>query len=252
MALKEKLLALIPARAGSQRVPGKNIRRLAEHPLIAYSITAAKTSGLFDRIVVSTDSKEIQAIALHYGAEAPFLRPVEYATATSPDIEWIKHALYELGGKYDVIAKLNPTSPFRMPATIMRCWDQFKRLKGCDSIRAVELCHEHPGKMWLVEGDYIRPFIKQDGMDVAWHARQYQDLPKVYIQNSSLEMVWTNVIWETNTREGKVVAPFFTEKHEGFAIDYEVDWVMAEHLLSSGQAELPMVVVPVYSEGAQK
>ena len=237
----KKALALIPARSGSLRVPDKNVRPLAGHPLIAYSIAAACECGFFDRVIVSTDSERYRDIAIHYGAEAPFLRPSEFATSVSPDIEFIKHALTQLNEPYDCFAKLNPTSPFRTPATIKRAIEKFLSLPDIDSIRAVQLCHEHPGKMWIVEDDRMRSFLDQSDQEVAWHARQYQDLPKVYIQDSSLEIAWVRVIWETNSREGNVIAPFLTESWEGFAIDYEEDWFLAEHLVSTGKALLPAV-----------
>jgi len=83
-------VALIPARQGSKRVPGKNIRPLQGHPTIAYTIAQAIESGVFDAVIVSTDSDETAAIARHYGAEVPFLRPAQFASDTSPDIEWIE------------------------------------------------------------------------------------------------------------------------------------------------------------------
>src|SRR3954453_7894395 len=89
-------VALIPARAGSKRVPGKNVRGLAGHPLIAYTIAAARLADVFDAIVVSTAPREIGAVAERYGAEVPSLRPEEMATSTSPDIEWVRHTLAEL------------------------------------------------------------------------------------------------------------------------------------------------------------
>src|SRR5690242_9401803 len=97
-------VALIPARAGSERVPGKNVRELGGHPLLAYSIAGAQESGIFDAIVVSTDSPEIAEIAAAYGAEVPGLRPAELAGSTSPDIDWIVHViggLAEEGRTYD-------------------------------------------------------------------------------------------------------------------------------------------------------
>jgi CMP-N-acetylneuraminic acid synthetase len=81
-------VALIGARGGSERVPGKNVRPLAGHPLLAYAIETARQSGVFERVVVSTDSEPIAKVARWYGADVPFLRPAEYATATSPDIDW--------------------------------------------------------------------------------------------------------------------------------------------------------------------
>ena len=83
------VIAFVPARSGSERVPHKNVRPLAGHPLLAYAIATAKEAGVFDRVVCSTDSEEIAEIARWYGAEVPFLRPSRFATSTSPDIEWL-------------------------------------------------------------------------------------------------------------------------------------------------------------------
>lgn len=236
-----KLIAFIPARSGSIRVREKNIRVLGGHPLIAYAITAARASGVFDRIIVSTNSEHTGRIAEHYGAEVPFIRPDEFATATSPDIEWIKHALSNLDEEYDCFSIIRTTSPFRQPETIQRAYRQFLDTPETDSLRAVELCREHPGKMWEIEGKIMRPLLDQSHLDVTWYAGQYQALPKVYVQNSSLEMAWTRVVWETNSREGKVLVPFLTEGVEGFAIDYEDDWLLAENYLATGRASLPVV-----------
>src|SRR4029079_11943565 len=97
-------IALIPARSGSERVKDKNIRPLAGHPLLAYAIATARQSGIFERVVCSTDSGKIAEVAQRYGADVPFLRPQELATATSPDIEWITHALDQLDDRYDLFA----------------------------------------------------------------------------------------------------------------------------------------------------
>ena len=234
-------IALIPARAGSQRVTLKNIRPLAGHPLIAYSIAAAHQSGIFQRIVCSTDSPDIAKVASYYGAETPFLRPAELATSVSPDIEWIKHALSMLEKKYDCFAIIRPTSPFRQPETIQRAWRQLLATPKADSIRAVELCKQHPVKMWKIEDELMRPLLDQSHLTVAWHAGQYQALPKVYVQNSALEIAWTRVVWEDNCREGKTLAPFLTEGCEGFSIDYEEEWERAEQLVATGRARLPIV-----------
>ena len=108
-------IALIGARAGSERVPGKNVRRLAGHPLLAYAIETARQSEVFDRIVVSTDSERIAQVARWYGADVPFLRPEEYSTSTSPDIEWIAWTLPQLEERYDLFAIVRATNPFRGP-----------------------------------------------------------------------------------------------------------------------------------------
>jgi CMP-N,N'-diacetyllegionaminic acid synthase len=236
-------VAFVPARWGSERVPGKNIRPLAGHPLIAYAIAAAESSGVFERVIVSTDSEETAEIARWYGADVPFLRPAEFATATSPDAEWLSHTLERLEERYDLFAIVRATSPFRGPATIRRGMEQVRATPEADSLRAVELVKQHPGKMWLLaeDGRTMRPLLEQSQLQVAWHAGQYQALPRVYVQNSALEIAWTRVVAETGTREGRVVAPFLTEGYEGFSIDYDEDWARAEELVARGEATLPAV-----------
>jgi CMP-N,N'-diacetyllegionaminic acid synthase len=234
-------VALIPARSGSERVPGKNVRPLAGHPLIAYAIATALQASVFDRVVCSTDSGKVAEVAQRYGADVPFLRPPELATATSPDIEWITYTLDKLGEHYDLFAIVRATNPFRGPDALRRGMRQLLATPEADSIRAVERVKQHPGKMWVLEGRTMRPLLDQAHLDVAWHAGQYQALPEVYTQNSALEIAWTRVVSQTGTREGKVVAPFFTTGHEGFNIDDEEDWERARRLVATGEATLPSV-----------
>jgi CMP-N,N'-diacetyllegionaminic acid synthase len=237
-------VALIPARSGSERVRDKNVRSLAGHPLLAYAIAAARHAGVFDRVVCSTDSGKIAEVAQRYGAEIPFLRPTELATSTSPDIEWITHALGELGEHYDLFAIVRATNPFRGGDVLRRGLEQLLATPEADSIRAVELVKQHPGKMWVLEGRTMRPLLEQSQLDVAWHAGQYQALPPIYVQNSALEIAWTRVVSQTGTREGKVVAPFLTKDYEGFNIDDEEDWERARRLLDAGEVALPEVDRP--------
>jgi CMP-N,N'-diacetyllegionaminic acid synthase len=238
------VVALIPARSGSERVRDKNIRPLAGHPLLAYAVAAARHAGIFDRIVCSTDSGKIAEVAQRYGADVPFLRPAEFATAISPDIEWIRQALDDLDQHYDLFAIVRATNPFRGGDVLRRGLDQLLATPEADSIRAVELVKQHPGKMWVLEGKTMRPLLEQAHLDVAWHAGQYQALPEIYVQNSALEIAWTRVVSQTGTREGRVVAPYFTNGAEGFNIDDEDDWDRARRLLDSGEVSLPDVTLP--------
>src|SRR5438874_2871757 len=237
-------VALIPARAGSERVRDKNVRPLAGHPLLAYAIASARRAGVFERVVCSTDSGKIGEVAQRYGADVPFLRPAELATSTSPDIEWITHALDLLDDHYDLFAIVRATNPFRGPEVLRRGLERLLATPEADSIRAVELVKQHPGKMWVLEGRTMRPLLEQSQLEVAWHAGQYQALPEVYVQNSALEIAWTRVVFATGTREGRVVAPFFTKGHEGFNVDDEDDWERARTLARSGAATLPRVERP--------
>ncbi len=239
-----KAVALIPARSGSVRVPHKNIRPLQGHPLLAYTIAAARASGVFGAVVVSTDAEAYARIARHYGAEAPFLRPPELAGAVSADIDWVLHALEALaaeGRSFDAFSILRPTSPFRKPGTIRRAWAQFLAADGVHSLRAVEPAAQHPGKMWVVRGERMVPLLPLTPEDAPWHSQQRAALPEVYVQNASLEIAWTQMALSTRSIAGAVVAPFLTHGDEGLDINAPHDWWYAEHLIAAGEARLPEV-----------
>lgn len=243
------IIALIPARAGSKRIANKNIRLLGDHPLLAYTISAAQDSGIFAAIIVSTDSPEIADVARYYGAEVPFLRPVEYAGDKSPDIEWVQYTLETLrnsGRQYECFSLLRPTSPFRRPDTIQRAWTQFLGAGEVDSLRAVEKCKQHPGKMWVVNGNRMTPLLLHPN-GVPWHSTPYQALPPVYVQNASLEMAWSHVVFETKSIAGQVLTPFLTQDVEGHDLNDPYDWWHAEELLRRGEATLPLVHVVPYT-----
>jgi len=243
------VVALIPARSGSKRVPDKNIRPLAGHPLIAYTISAARASGVFSDVIVSTDSDPYAEIAQHYGAKVPFLRPQEIAGATSPDIEWVEYTLARLqseGSSWQAFSILRPTSPFRLPETIRRALNEFLAEEGVDSLRAVEKCEQHPGKMWIVRGRRMLPLLPIGPAEQPWHSSQYAALPEVYVQNASLEIAWTRVVFETRTIAGHVVMPFFTRGYEGFDVNQPYDWRLAEELVRTAQAALPPVHIEAF------
>ncbi len=250
-----RCVALIPARCGSKRLPNKNIRPLNGHPLMAYTIAAARQSGVFDGVVVSTDSEQYAEIARRYWATA-LMRPAEFATDTSPDIEWVRHALEHLKGmlwSIDCFCILRPTNPFRTVDTIRRAWARWcEKGERFDSMRAVELCSQHPYKMWLCPGstsamepvvglfeEHVyrrRLFEGEQG-----HSRQYAELPRFYVQNASLEIAWTKTVFEKGSIAGDRVLPFFTEGHEGMDVNRPQDWDAVELILSKQEASLPQI-----------
>jgi len=241
---RPSIVGLIPARAGSKRVSDKNIRSLADHPVIAYTIAAALQSEIFAAVIVSTDSPQYAEIARHYGAEVPFLRPAEFAGDFSPDIEWVEYTLERLrstGRSYDCFSILRPTSPFRLPETIRRAWREFLAEEGVDSLRAVEKCRQHPGKMWVVRERRMLPLLPLGPAEQPWHSSQYQSLPEVYVQNASLEIARSRVVFEGRTIAGTVLMPFFTKGYEGFDVNNPYDWDLAEHLVREGMARLPVI-----------
>lgn len=243
------IVALVPARSGSRRLSQKNIRRLAGHPLLAYSITAALGSGIFKDVIVSTDSARYARIAEYYGASVPFLRPAVMAADLSPDIDWVEYTLGKLrerGRTYDCFSILRPTSPFRQPEMIQSAWREFLAQDGVDSLRAVEKCSQHPGKMWLVSGNRMTPLLPQPPGQTPWHSTPYQALPEVYVQNASLEITWTRVVTKERSIAGNVLMPFFTRNYEGFDINNAIDWRIAEELVRTGEASLPRVPRPPF------
>jgi CMP-N,N'-diacetyllegionaminic acid synthase len=244
------IVGLIPARAGSKRVADKNIRPLASHPVIAYTIAAALQSEIFAAVIVSTDSPRYAEIARHYGAEVPFLRPPEFAGDLSPDIEWVAYTLERLRKErrsYECFSILRPTSPFRVPETIRRAWRDFLAEEGVDSLRAVEKCRQHPGKMWVVRGKRMLPLLPLSPAEQPWHSSQYQSLPEVYAQNASLEIARSRLVFEGRTIAGTVLMPFFTEGYEGFDVNSAYDWGLAEHLVREGRARLPLIPQAPYT-----
>ena len=245
MQKKFSCVALVPARSGSKRIKDKNTTTIGGHPLLAYTIRAALDSGVFDRVVVSTDCEKIRDVARTYGAEVPFLRPKEYAGDKSPDIEFVKHTLETLrdeGYTPDCFSILRPTSPLRQPETIRRAWEHFIKDGTADSLRAVSKCAQHPAKMWKIEGTRMRPVLENPNKEeTPWHSRQYADLPETYAQNASLEIAWTHVALEKGSIAGDEILPFVSEGYEGFDINYPEDVIVLEHLIERGEAKLPKV-----------
>lgn len=231
-------VALIPARRGSKRVPGKNIRELRGKPLLQYSVEAALACGFFSEVVVSTDCPRTLAIAEQCGA-TPLQRPEAIAGDSSPDIDWVRHALGQLGD-FDCFSILRPTSPFRSPETLARAWRQWKDAgtDGYDSLRAVEPCAQHPGKMWRVHNNTLVPLLLQPETPAPWHSQQYAALPQVFVQNASLEIAWTATVVEKGSIAGDMILPFFTRELEGFDINTELDWLVAELMLEKGIRDL--------------
>ena len=249
----DSIVALVPARSGSRRIPNKNVRLLGPHPLLAYTLIAARDSGIFDAIIVSTDSPEIASIACHYGGEVPFVRPAALATDDSPDIEWMTYTLGELrdaGRAFDAFALLRPTSPLRTSDTIRRAWEIFNRDSAADSLRAVEICEQHPGKMWRIIGGRLVPVLPVQPEGTPWHSRPTQSLPTVWVQNASLEIGRTRNVFEDNSIAGQAVVPFPTEAWEGYDINTERDWDYLQLLIERGEVALPSLDVVPYAWGS--
>lgn len=237
-----KIIALIPARSGSKRIPGKNIKDFCGFPLLAYTIQVAKDSGLFDDIIVSTDHRGTWDIAKKHGVQY-HVRLEGHGQDNSPDIDWVKDVLQRLeeqDKKPDIIVILRPTNPFRTVKMLVKSMIQFLQ-SDCDSMRAVEPVEQHPYKMWNVGQQLVKPPIypfveSNDGK----FAQSTQSLPETYVQNGSLEVIWTKTIERGNVY-GLRIQPWFTEGYEGFDINTPEDWILAEELVKRGMVKLPEV-----------
>jgi CMP-N,N'-diacetyllegionaminic acid synthase len=222
------LTVLIPARAGSKRVPGKNTRLLGGKPLIEWTIEAAKAAHVA-QIIVSSDDPAIYPIARFHELTIHVRKP-EHATDTAQDFLWVRDVYPLLKTKYFAICR--PTSPFRTASTIRR---GFAALVGskAHSIRAVErVSAPHPAKMWTVQGKYMKPVMSGMIHGSPYHSSPTQSLPVVYKQNASLEIAQTWVIDHLDSISGHLITPFLTERLEGFDINEESDFIEAERLAS--------------------
>lgn len=221
------IVALIPARAGSKRVPGKNTRLLGGRRVIGYTSVAAVESGIFQRIYVCTDDPDLLCAS-------PAIQILERAPIADdqPDIEWVKEALCQIG-PFDAFAILRPTSPFRTSEAIALAWQDFLDNQPCDSLRAVQAVHEHPLKMWERRGAYMIPAIEQFRNGTPCHSLPTHTLPEYYVQNASLEIAWTRTVQETGTISGRRILPFV---YPTLDINTEADWREAERLMSTVHA----------------
>lgn len=212
--------------------------------MLAYTVRAAIDSGVFDAVICATDSEQYADIARHYGADVPFLRPAAISGDKSPDVEWvvwILDALKQQGRDYEIFSILRPTSPFRLPETIRRAWDAFIDDPSADSLRAIEKCKQHPGKMWVIRGRHMLPVMPFAIGATPWHSSQYAALPEIYAQDASLEIGWSRIALQQNSIAGEVIIPFISKGLEGFDINEPEDWLLAEHYLAQSEARLPAI-----------
>ena len=181
-----RYLAIIPARGGSKRIPGKNLRRLGGKPLIAYTIAASQSSRRLTAVVVSTDHAGIARFAAAAGADPQGLRPARLARDSSPTVDALRDALrkYESAhGRVDAVVVLQPTSPFRTAAHIDAAVARFES-SGADTVTSVRPAHDHPCWAWKAAGRLIRPYH-------SWRkaALPSARLPAVYMENGAIYVI---------------------------------------------------------------
>jgi len=232
---KYKILAIIPARAGSKKISNKNIKLFNGKPLIYYSIAEAKKSKYINRIITTTDSPRIRKIAIGFGSEAPFLRPYKLAEDFVVDYLVFRHCLGWLcdneGYCPDIVVHLRPTAPLRQVSHIDSAIELLLQNPKVDSIRSVCDITNHPHKAWKIERGLLKPFIPKNtsGVHEAYNQPR-QKLPKAYIQNGSVDVIWAKTILKKKSMCGDYIKPFVMEKIKSVNIDDELDFKFAEQV----------------------
>jgi N-acylneuraminate cytidylyltransferase len=214
-------IAVIPARGGSKRLPGKNVRMLGGRPLVAWSICAARASGLFESVLVSTDDEEIAAVAKQYQAEV-IERPENLAGDNIATHEAILHAYLALGGmrrNVDCVATLQPTNPFRSVKLLIRAINEYEA-NECDSLLTVS---KRRLKCGNIEGGYYYPDYE--------FGQQSRLTAPVIFENGLLYVTSQKTLLEGNLCGGRVLPLVTDPPFDEVDIDVEEDFIRAESLV---------------------
>jgi CMP-N,N'-diacetyllegionaminic acid synthase len=222
------VVAVIPARSGSKRIPQKNVIAIAGKPLIGYSIEAAHKSKYIKKVLVSTDNEKIALIAKSFGADVPFLRPKELAKEDTPSLPVIQHAIRYLENaarvKVDIVVLLQPTSPVRSEKYIDETIEKLLHTKA-DSVVTVCKIKYHPFWSFIANEDRLSPFSK-NGINL-----RQEDLPTIYSLNGSVYAVRRDVLLEQNSIFGTDTRAVVMPQEESVDIDDFFDLFMAEMVL---------------------
>lgn len=234
---QNKILGLITARGGSKGIPGKNIKELAGKPLIAYTIEAAHASGIFDRLMISTDDEKIAAIAKQYDCEVPFMRPAELAQDKTPHLEVVLHAVTWLKEHEhyipDAVMILQPTAPFRTATHIREAAVLFET-SGADSVVSVSEVPSHHHPQWQFTVDDNKKIAIFTGEPFSRIIRRRQDLSKTYTRNGAVYLFKTKLLSDPIEPNfyGDHVAAYVMSLEDSINIDTMDDWNEAEKVIA--------------------
>lgn len=226
-----RILALIPAKGGSTRLKRKNVAPLGGRPLIAWSIDAAIASGAFDRIVVSTEDKEIAAVARASGADVPFERPQELAVDPAGVVQVALHALNELekaGESYHEICIMLPTCPFRTADDIGQALALFRSRPEPNLMSIGPFEHTPFNAVGIGEDGLVFPHFPEK------YGRKSQEMPEAYRPNGAIHIL--DVPWFRKNRSyiAPPVIAYPMARERSLDIDCEADLCEAEAMLASG------------------
>jgi CMP-N-acetylneuraminic acid synthetase len=227
-----KILGIVPARKGSKRVVGKNVRPLGGKPMCQWVMEMALAAKRLDRIVVSSDDERVLEIAHSFGENLPLVRPAELAQDKSPAVDYVFHALEVLEsrgeGPYDAVCIMPAASPFALPSDVDATIDLFAKTGAETAVSVVELEHAvHPFKMKVLEGDRLLPYVEEERGRMAAH-----QLPKIYVRNCAIYVSKRSVFFEYKQIVGTDMRGYVMPAERSVDINSEIDFAFAEFLLT--------------------
>ncbi|MFR4161244.1 MAG: cytidylyltransferase domain-containing protein [Paraclostridium sordellii] len=227
---KSKVLAIIPARAGSKGIKDKNIIDLNGKPLIAHSIEAGLKSKHINKVVVSTDGEKIAKVAKDYGAEVPFLRPKHLATDTAKTIDCVIHCIEELkknGEEYDYVVLLQPTQPLRQPWHIDEAFELIIK-RNEDSLVSISKVKDHPVLMRTIDKNGYAINLLEGSS-----TKRRQEFPDFYKVNGAIYInkINENLNYDTSFNDNKLV--YIMDEQYGVDIDDMLDVEIAKLLIKN-------------------
>lgn len=235
-----KILAVIAARGGSKGVKNKNIKLLADKPLIAHTISQVKRWGKFDKFIVSTDSERIADVAREFGAEVPFLRPSEFAGDTSSKMDALRYALIKAeehyAEKFDALLDLDATSPVRTPDDITGILEVFKEKKASCVFSVVKARKNPYFNMVEKLPDGSVKISKKASAEIT----RRQETPPVFDMNASMYVYARDFLLDENNKMPYSKDAYIYEMGEfsSVDIDTELDFRFIEFLVKTGEIKL--------------
>lgn len=222
--MSEKAIAIITARGGSKRIPKKNIKEFCGKPIIAYSIRAALDSGIFDEVMVSTDSEEIAEIARAYGAKVPFMRSAKTSDdfATTADVLMeVLERYQEMDRTFDVMSCIYPTAPFVTPQKLQSAYDTLKKEQAVMAMPVVAFSYP-PQRSYVLNGNMLEMKWKEN------YNKRSQDLEKMYHDAGQFYMYQVESYVRLKGQIDQSIVPVIVDEMEVQDIDNETDWKLAE------------------------
>lgn len=250
MIEKLRVLGVIQARGGSKGIPKKNIYELSGHPLIAYTIAAAKASVYIDELVVSTDSDEIAQVAKKYGASVPFLRPEYLAGDTVPSVDSLQHAVVEsesfFSKNYDIIIELPCVAPLRLSSDIDGALEKLTKTGATSVISVANTGEKHPVRLKRIVADVIEDFCSEYPEPAKGSRRQ--DLEPCFIRNGAIYAMTRTTLINNGSRHGVDSRPYLMPDERSINIDGTFDLMLADLMIKAGYCGNKPKVLALSSE----